>query len=43
VVSVNLAARTVTVQWTNAAGTATDPATGDVLTVCFVWQTYVLN
>ena len=43
VVSVNLATKVVVVQWTNAAGTATDPATGDVLTVCFVVQTYVLN
>lgn len=42
-VTYNLAAKTVQVQFTNAAGTATDPATGDVLTVCFVFQTYVLN
>lgn len=42
-VSVNLTAKTVTVQFTNAAGTATDPASGDILTACFVFQTYVLN
>lgn len=33
---------TVRVQWTNAAGTATDPASGDILTVAIVVQTYVL-
>ena len=43
VVSVNLATRVIVVQFTNAAGTATDPASGDVLTACFVFQTYVLN
>lgn len=35
--------KTVTVQFTNAAGTATDPASGDILTVSAVVQTYVLK
>lgn len=38
---VSSSGNTITVQFTNAAGTATDPASGDVLTVTFELQTYV--
>lgn len=41
--AVSASAGTVRVQWTNAAGTATDPASGDILTVCIIVQTYVLK